>query len=209
MLKFKKVALAVAFKSHPWTWVAILGFKTGRYPSVQSTSALYDYHSSIFFLTKWLKWVPAETNTDLTEPKDRVKHAGPLSPPLAQHRTHWTKWHKAKQMPKTIRLLRCRNINDYSKGSEWIFRSMFQTWPHNQCLVLAVSFWRIILFSCWASRHRGTHSRGSWDLKPPLRPACSWATAMSQIRFNHYDHRIIYVYLIVKVIGRDYAQIFW
>lgn len=63
------------------------------------------------------------TGAGLTELKDRVQHAGPLSSRPAQHRAHWTTQHKAKQMSNSIRRVRCRNVSKH----KCILRSVSDT----------------------------------------------------------------------------------
>lgn len=105
-----------------------------------------------------------ETKCSLTEPKDRVTHTGSLSLPLLiiecteQNDTRPSKCRKPS-------FLRCRNINDYSRDREQIFRSMFQMWPHSLCWVLLEDY------SLFLLRKQTQKDTQLSQLRPKAQPA--------------------------------------
>lgn len=127
-------------------------------------------------------------------------------PSPAHHRAHWTKWHKAEEMSRTIRLVRCRNVNDYSRDSEQIFRPMFQLWPHNPRWVLLEDYSLFLLRKQTQRDTQLSQLRPKAPTKPSLllnhcdvidRLQSLWSQSNSCLPSN------------VKVIERYYAQIVW
>lgn len=144
-----------------------------------------------------------QVQLDRTEGQSDTHRIALRSP--AHHRAHRTKRHKRKSLKPSdfwdaeLSMITAETV---SGSSDLRFRCDYIT--HAGC------FWRMILLSCWGSRHRGAHSSVSWDLKPPRSPACplNHCDVIDRLQSRWSQNNSCLPY-IVKVVERYCAQMFW